>query len=102
MSYVVKLPDGWLCRGRTVENPDNATIYPHPSSAKRAAARLPGAEIIPVDPRPVGAPKRIHDVLRTNIYLSKADRDKAGRIGKGNASAGVRIALDEYKEEGGE
>lgn len=43
--------------------------------------------------RRVGAPKKMEDGKRTNIYLSAESRAIAERIGGGNVSEGIRIAL---------
>jgi len=43
--------------------------------------------------RSVGAPAKMQDGKRVNIYLSAESRAAAERIGGGNVSEGIRIAL---------
>lgn len=48
MSCLLKLPCGsWLSRNKPTERIDLATIYPHPSAARVAAAKHPGSTIVP-------------------------------------------------------
>lgn len=48
MTYLVRFPDGRFCgRGKPVERISNATIYPHPSAAKKMLANNPGSVLVP-------------------------------------------------------
>ena len=44
-----------------------------------------------------GRPAEMAGGKRRNIYLDAASREKAERIGNGNVSEGIRIALDSCK-----
>lgn len=44
-------------------------------------------------PKKRGAPAKMEDGKRTNIYLSAESRAIAERVGGGNVSEGIRIAL---------
>lgn len=44
-----------------------------------------------------GRPVEMAGGKRSNIYLDAASREKAERIGNGNVSEGIRIALDSCK-----
>lgn len=50
--------------------------------------------------RPGSGPKPIHDVpmTRRNVMLDDETVDKARRIGEGNVSEGIRIAVRKTKE----
>jgi hypothetical protein len=45
----------------------------------------------------LGAPVRIPDGKRVNVYLDQHSLAKAEKIGKGNVSAGIRDALKQAK-----
>jgi hypothetical protein len=44
-----------------------------------------------------GAPVRIEEGKRVNVYLDQPSLSKAEKIGKGNVSAGIREALKQAK-----
>ena len=57
----------------------------------------------PPDKRPVGAPKKMTDGKRTNIYIDKNGSEIAARIsklidGKANISEGIRESLIFWEE----
>lgn len=48
MSYLIQTADRqWVGRGKPVAHLRNASIYPHPSAAKRIQAKYPGSTLIP-------------------------------------------------------
>lgn len=47
-----------------------------------------------------GPKTRIHNRRTINISLAADQIDKARKIGRGNTSAGVRAAIDEYEVKG--
>lgn len=46
--------------------------------------------------RPVGAPPKMEDGHRVNVYLDARSIGVAKRLGNGNASEGIRKALAPY------
>lgn len=46
----------------------------------------------------LGPKYRLKHPMPRNVMLSAEHADKARRIGRGNLSAGVRLAVEEYKE----
>lgn len=47
--------------------------------------------------KPAGPKTCIHNRRTTNISLAAEQTEKARKVGRGNISAGVRKALDEYE-----
>lgn len=50
--------------------------------------------------KPKGRPQEMQGGKRRNIYIDDASWDKAVKIGKGNASDGIRVALTQAVVEG--
>lgn len=50
--------------------------------------------------KPKGRPQEMQGGKRRNVYIDDASWDKAAKIGKGNASDGIRVALTHAVVEG--
>lgn len=95
MPYLVKLPDGWLCRGRTVATKRAATVYNSPSAATTAVRRHGLGEITLLDGTPYVRDPRGRTASLTNgraitLYLDADTIAAAKKAGDGSASEGIR------------
>lgn len=46
-----------------------------------------------VEPKPVGRPKQMQNGKRVNVYLDASSLAAAAKLGNGNVSEGIRLAL---------
>jgi hypothetical protein len=46
-----------------------------------------------IEPKPVGRPSSLQNGKRVNVYLDAISLDAAAKLGNGNVSEGIRLAL---------
>lgn len=51
-----------------------------------------------IEPKPVGRPSALDSGKRVNVYLDASSLDAAAKIGNGNVSEGIRLALQRSAE----
>ena len=49
--------------------------------------------IADIEPKPVGRPSSMQNGKRVNVYLDAASLESASKLGNGNVSEGIRVAL---------